>query len=86
MLTQSTKEESKKVAFECDAVLCTLPLGVLKQEQATPVISFSPELPKWKTSAIKRMGYGNLNKVVLSPLNPVIQTTLQYRHFYLLRL
>lgn len=65
VLTQSTKEESKKVAFDCDAVLCTLPLGVLKQEQATPVIVFSPELPKWKTVAIKRMGYGNLNKVIM---------------------
>lgn len=51
------------MVYECDAVLCTLPLGLLKQQQATPVVAFSPELPKWKTNAIRRMGYGNLNKV-----------------------
>ncbi|XP_063676101.1 lysine-specific histone demethylase 1A-like [Bolinopsis microptera] len=44
-----------------DAVLLTIPLGVLKKEK----LKFDPPLPEWKTSAIKRMGFGNLNKVVL---------------------
>ncbi|XP_039270275.2 lysine-specific histone demethylase 1A-like isoform X1 [Styela clava] len=65
VLTQSTKLESEKIAFECDAVLCTLPLGVLKQGEATPIIEFSPQLPDWKQDAINRMGFGNLNKVVM---------------------
>ena len=29
------------------------------------MISFNPPLPEWKTEAISRLGYGNLNKVKL---------------------
>ena len=47
--------------YKADAVVCTLPLGVLKQ--SPPGVQFVPPLPEWKTSAIHRMGYGNLNKV-----------------------
>ncbi|XP_065649185.1 lysine-specific histone demethylase 1A isoform X2 [Hydra vulgaris] len=50
--------------FKADAVLCTLPLGVLKQ-CSPPAVYFIPPLPDWKTGAIERMGFGNLNKVVL---------------------
>ncbi|XP_045467056.1 lysine-specific histone demethylase 1A [Harmonia axyridis] len=56
--------------YHADVVLCTLPLGVLKLS-ATPSsgqlnsVQFSPPLPDWKTSAIQRLGFGNLNKVVL---------------------
>ena len=45
--------------MKADAVLMTIPLGVLKKEK----VKFDPQLPEWKTSAIKRMGFGNLNKV-----------------------
>ena len=27
------------------------------------MVSFNPPLPEWKTEAIQRLGYGNLNKV-----------------------
>ncbi|XP_037969685.2 lysine-specific histone demethylase 1A [Plutella xylostella] len=57
--------------FKGDVVLCTLPLGVLKvavapngQNQQN-FTKFDPPLPDWKVDAIKRLGYGNLNKVVL---------------------
>nr|XP_054753462.1 lysine-specific histone demethylase 1A-like [Lytechinus pictus] len=63
VVTQSIKGQSGSTTFKADAALCTLPLGVLKQ--APPVVHFSPPLPEWKTSAVQRMGYGNLNKVVL---------------------
>ena len=51
-----------------DAVLCTLPLGVLKQSigtnpSAPNTVSFNPPLPQWKADAITRLGFGNLNKV-----------------------
>ncbi|KOS19338.1 Lysine-specific histone demethylase 1A [Escovopsis weberi] len=46
---------------EADAVVCTIPLGVLKQGS----IQFEPPLPPWKTDAIERLGFGILNKVVL---------------------
>ena len=54
-----------------DAVLCTLPLGVLKQSTAPSAavlpntVQFTPPLPEWKVAAIQRLGFGNLNKVVL---------------------
>ncbi|XP_017771795.1 PREDICTED: lysine-specific histone demethylase 1A-like [Nicrophorus vespilloides] len=56
--------------YHADVVLCTLPLGVLKLAAASPnvqmnTVQFSPPLPDWKTSAIQRLGFGNLNKVVL---------------------
>ncbi|XP_065156884.1 lysine-specific histone demethylase 1A [Atheta coriaria] len=56
--------------YHADVVLCTLPLGVLKLAAASSSIQdntvhFSPPLPDWKTSAIQRLGFGNLNKVVL---------------------
>eukprot|EP00898_Chlorokybus_atmophyticus_P002585 jgi/Chlat1/3327/Chrsp22S03478 len=47
--------------FSADAVLVTVPLGVLKAER----ISFSPPLPEAKRKAIKRLGFGLLNKVAL---------------------
>ncbi|XP_019103756.2 lysine-specific histone demethylase 1 homolog 3 [Beta vulgaris subsp. vulgaris] len=47
--------------FYGDAVLITVPLGCLKAES----IKFSPPLPHWKHSAIQRLGFGVLNKVVL---------------------
>lgn len=46
---------------EADWVVCTVPLGVLKQGS----IAFDPPLPPWKTAAIGRLGFGVLNKVVL---------------------
>lgn len=74
------------VEYTADAVLCTLPLGILqesiihshqastetsKMEQIRTVqrgpqpLVFQPPLPKWKTQALNRIGYGNLNKIVL---------------------
>lgn len=47
--------------FAGDAVLVTVPLGCLKAE----MIKFSPPLPQWKYSSIKRLGFGVLNKVVM---------------------
>jgi monoamine oxidase len=47
--------------FEADAVLCTLPLGVLK----AGTVEFRPPLPTAKQQAIARLGMGNLAKVVL---------------------
>lgn len=47
--------------FQGDTVLCTVPLGVLKSGS----IKFVPELPNRKLEAIKRLGFGLLNKVAL---------------------
>jgi lysine-specific histone demethylase 1 len=45
--------------FQADAALVTVPLGLLKREG----LVFSPPLPPRKQGAIKRLGFGVLNKV-----------------------
>lgn len=47
--------------FRADAVLCTMPLGVLKKK----AVIFEPELPPRKVAAIERLGFGLLNKVAV---------------------
>ncbi|KAF9431535.1 hypothetical protein BGZ76_000186 [Entomortierella beljakovae] len=47
--------------LHCTAALITVPLGILKAQQ----IKFSPQLPVWKEKAIKNLGFGLLNKLVL---------------------
>jgi lysine-specific histone demethylase 1 len=47
--------------IDADYIVSTVPLGVLKQNS----IQFEPPLPEWKTGAIRRIGFGVLNKVVL---------------------
>ena len=47
--------------FDVDAVIITLPLGVLQQGS----VSFSPVLPAEKQAAIAQLGMGTLAKVVL---------------------
>ena len=46
---------------DADAVLVTVPLGVLKDG----AMKFDPPLPGWKSAAIERLGFGLLNKVIL---------------------
>ncbi|HEY9666370.1 MAG TPA: FAD-dependent oxidoreductase [Coleofasciculaceae cyanobacterium] len=53
--------ESDRNRFKADAVVVTLPLGVLKSEAVT----FSPPLPEAKQIAIAHLSMGVLNKVVL---------------------
>ncbi|CAL1527211.1 unnamed protein product [Lymnaea stagnalis] len=63
----TAKNGSNQQTFKGDAVLCTLPLGVLKEciNNVPNVPQFIPPLPDWKADAIARLGFGNLNKVVL---------------------
>lgn len=61
VIAVNTRSTTQTFIYKCDAVLCTLPLGVMKQQP--PAVQFVPPLPEWKTAAIQRMGFGNLNKV-----------------------
>jgi len=51
--------------FECDAVIITVPLGVLKDCDGER-IRFDPPLPPRKKLAIQRLGFGVLNKCVMT--------------------
>ena len=48
-------------SFWCDAVVVTVPLGILK----TSALTFEPPLPQYKQECIERLGFGDLNKVIL---------------------
>ncbi|KAF9129778.1 hypothetical protein BG015_004095, partial [Linnemannia schmuckeri] len=60
-------------AYECSAVVVTVPLGVLKSGQ----IQFSPSLPHWKEQAISNLGFGLLNKLVLVFDKPFWDTSVE---------
>ncbi|GAB4819993.1 hypothetical protein N2152v2_007039 [Parachlorella kessleri] len=47
--------------FEAEAVVVTVPLGVLKRGS----IAFCPPLPQRKVDTIERLGFGVLNKVIM---------------------
>ncbi|XP_059276914.1 polyamine oxidase 2-like [Lycium ferocissimum] len=47
--------------FVADAAIIALPLGVLKSN----CIKFEPRLPEWKEAAIKELGVGIENKIIL---------------------
>ena len=47
--------------FRGSHAVVTVPLGVLKSGS----ITFSPDLPRWKTDAIRRIGMGTFEKVVM---------------------
>lgn len=53
--------ETDHGAFECDAVIVTLPLGVLKSDS----VEFEPPLPPAKRAAISRLRVAALAKVIL---------------------
>lgn len=61
ILSQPNQTESQQIVFEADAVVVTASLGVLK----SGLIEFDPPLPKHKQESIQRLGFGNLNKIVL---------------------
>ncbi|XP_071113292.1 lysine-specific histone demethylase 1A-like isoform X1 [Haliotis cracherodii] len=66
--TGNSRVNMNPQTYKADAVLSTLPLGVLKESMRNSGINspqFLPPLPDWKAAAIKRLGFGNLNKVVL---------------------
>lgn len=62
-------------SFRADAVLVTVPLGVLKKGD----IRFSPALPQRKRSAVSRLGFGLLNKVDPYSESPASNRPLELR-------
>jgi hypothetical protein len=55
-------ETTAGVRHVCDAVVVALPIGVL---QRTCDAMFAPLLPAWKSTALRRLGLGSENKVIL---------------------
>lgn len=42
-----------------------LKVAIAKESNQLNTVRFDPPLPQWKQTAIERLGFGNLNKVVL---------------------
>ena len=82
--------DGKTETLKADCCLCTIPLGVLKESieassdkitEATPVDFkkpplFIPPLPSWKSEAVNRLGFGNLNKIILCFDTPFWDTSI----------
>jgi monoamine oxidase len=68
-------ESEDGTTVNADSVVCTIPLGVLKQGN----VAFDPPLPPRKMEAIERLGFGILNKVVLVYNEPFWDTD---RHIF----
>ncbi len=62
----SVRIETSQGTFAAQAVIVTLPLGVLKSR----TVEFDPPLPQRKREAIERLGFGTLNKVILHFAEP----------------
>ncbi|KAH8303649.1 hypothetical protein KR018_009423 [Drosophila ironensis] len=71
VVAENLKTCNSLMSYKADLVVCTLTLGVLKvsvaheESQQSNTVKFDPPLPDWKQQAIRRLGFGNLNKVVL---------------------
>lgn len=67
---ENLKTNNSQVTHKADIVLSTLTLGVLKiaideTSRQENTVRFDPPLPQWKQTAIERLGFGNLNKIIL---------------------
>ena len=61
--------------LECDALVCTLPVGLLQEAEKS---LFVPQLPQWKRAALGRAGNGLINKVILRFQRPFWDTSLDF--------
>ena len=59
--------------FYAQHVICTIPLGVLKQ---THTALFSPELPRYKQDSIKNLMYGTVDKIFLEYERPFLSADI----------
>lgn len=55
-------ETAAGVRHVCDAVVVAMPLGVLQKHCDA---LFAPLLPPWKSTALRRLGVGSENKIIM---------------------
>ena len=58
-VVHTTTKDGRNPVFAADAVICTLPLGVLKHN----LVEFSPSLPREFSVGVQKLGYGALGKI-----------------------
>ncbi len=60
--------------YECDYVICSVPLGVLKFNS----IEFKPALPRYKQDSIENVGFGTVTKLALKFNDQFWDSDVQY--------
>ncbi|MFL2801201.1 MAG: flavin monoamine oxidase family protein [Paracoccaceae bacterium] len=60
--------------YECDYVICSVPLGVLKFNS----IEFNPALPRYKQESIEKVGFGTVTKLALKFKDQFWDSDVQY--------
>ena len=60
--------------YECDYVICSVPLGVLKFNS----IEFNPALPEYKQDSIENVGFGTVTKLALKFTDQFWDSDVQY--------
>ncbi|CAJ0575347.1 unnamed protein product, partial [Mesorhabditis spiculigera] len=80
---------SETVTLHADAVICTFPIGVLKRSvepaSADPkkvAPRFTPELPEAKVDAIRKLGSGIVNKLLLIFDRPFWESQIQQYGYF----
>ena len=66
--------ETKGETFTSDYVICSVPLGVLKNDS----IIFSPNLPSDMRSSINKVGFGTVTKLAIKFTNQFWDSDVQY--------
>ena len=78
--TPFTARQYPNVMIECengtkfytDHVICTVPLGILKEKEQL----FEPSLPKLKLDAMSRLNFGTVNKIFLEYDKPFLSPSI----------
>ncbi len=60
--------------YDCDYVICSVPLGVLKFNS----IEFNPSLPRYKQDSIENVGFGTVTKLALKFKDQFWDSDVQY--------
>jgi monoamine oxidase len=61
--------------YDCEHVIVTVPLGVLK-DQVTKEL-FNPKLPQYKIESIEKLLFGTVDKIFLEYDRPFLNPTIQ---------
>lgn len=61
------------MTFYCDHVICTIPLGVLKEKSNT---LFTPNLPQYKLDSIESLLFGTVDKIFLEYDRPFLHAEI----------
>ena len=56
---EKIKVSTNSSFYECDYVICSVPLGVLKDN----FIDFNPRLPDFLKESIEKVGFGTITKL-----------------------